>query len=68
MSEIIHDDHVDLWNKIPPNEISNWLTDLDLCMLQANEPDADLHQYRLEHCSNYPVYGNVNQKLFCNIG
>lgn len=68
MSEVIHDDHTGMWEQMNPTQQRQWLTPLDLCMLQANSSNDDLHEYRVKNCSKYKAIGSASQKLFCNIG
>ena len=69
MSVLIHDDHTDLWEQMNATVMSQYLTPLDLCMLQINASDSDLHEHRAKNCSRHKSVGShTSQKLFCNIG
>lgn len=74
MSEIIHDDHSGLWERMNDTAVKQWLTPLDLCLLGANDPHTDLKKYRTSNCSKVPSAvpassQNPSQhKLFCTIG
>lgn len=71
ISEIIHDDHSGLWEKMNETAIKSWLAPLDLCLLKAPEGVMDLRAYRNANCSKLPAYSSPSapvQKLFCSIG
>ena len=50
------------------SSLGKWLTPLDMCMLQVNNPDVDLKQYRSRNCTKLTSIGFATHKLFCNIG
>lgn len=69
MSDIIHDDHRDIWVSMNESSLRLWYTPLDLCMLKVDKPGIDLKSYRMQNCSmNAGGKGAVAQKLFCGIG
>jgi hypothetical protein len=68
MSDIIHDDHQNMWVPINQSDLNIWLTDLDMCMLQVNSSDTDLREYQQKNCNGLPSAGSASQKLFCHVG
>jgi hypothetical protein len=69
LSEIIHDDHVGNWVQMEPEELRQWYTPLDRCMLSLNESNTNLTNYRLTHCTALPKVKRIpNLHLSCNIG
>jgi hypothetical protein len=68
LSVVIHDDHTGMWEPMNVTQQRQWLTPLDLCMLQVNSSNDDLHQHRVKNCSKHKAIGSASQKLFCNIG
>ena len=69
LSEIIHDDHTDLWEQMNESSIASWFTPLDLCMLQINSSSIDVKMFRQRNCSDKQGgSGVVANRLFCGIG
>jgi hypothetical protein len=69
MSEIIHDDHTDLWEQMNSTAVSQWFTPLDQCMLGIKDSSVDIRQYRAENCSQFQGGRGVqHNRLFCGIG
>lgn len=69
MSDIIHDDHRDIWEQMNVSALNAWFTPLDLCMLKVDKAGVDLKSFRYQNCSKYPGgRGVIAQKLFCGIG
>lgn len=80
ISEVIHDDHNSLWERMNDSSVRSWWSPLDLCLLKMNDSRMDIKSYRSKSCNKLPAvvnsnnnnnFGNNNvnvQKLFCNAG
>lgn len=73
MSEVIHDDHTSMWEKMNDTMIRSFWSPLDLCMLTNNDSKVDIRTYRTKVCNKYLTSNSVlsssgAQKLFCNAG
>ena len=69
LSEIIHDDHADLWQHMNTSIIKKWLSPLDLCMMKIDQVDVDVRAYRQKNCTKLQGLNPPDSvKLFCGIG
>ena len=69
LSEIIHDDHSDLWQQMNSSAIKKWLSPLDLCMLKIDRSNVDVRAYRQKNCTKLQGLNPPDSvKLFCGIG
>jgi hypothetical protein len=80
MSEIIHDDRTDLWEHMNDTSLRQWLSPLDLCLLQGvHDSSVDIKSFRAKNCTKAYQQSNVasatgstisplSQRHFCNIG
>lgn len=69
LSEIIHDDHTNHWMQIDNAALKWWLSPLDICMLNATEPMADLYSYKSKNCSKLVgSKGSAALHFSCSIG
>lgn len=69
MSAIIHDDHTGLWSHINSTVLAKWLTQMDICLLNANDSAIDLRAYKSKNCSHSAGEENIRKlQLYCNIG
>ena len=69
LSEIIHDDHADLWQHMNTSIINKWLSPLDFCMLKIDQVNVDVRAYRQKNCTKLQGLNPPDSvKLFCGIG
>lgn len=80
ISEVIHDDHTELWEHVNDTSLKQWLSPLDLCLLQGvKDANADIKTFRMKNCTKafqqsitaLPSGSTISpgsQRLFCNIG
>lgn len=74
ISEMIHDDHNDLWEPMNETALRSWWSPLDICLLKMNDSSLDVKTYRAKTCSKLPGINLTPSnevmvpKLFCNAG
>lgn len=72
MSEVIHDDHTSMWERMNDTMIRSFWSPLDICMLKNNDSKVDIRTYRTKVCNKYSSSSVISsygaQKLFCNAG
>jgi hypothetical protein len=74
ISEMIHDDHNDLWEPMNETALRSWWSPLDICLLKMNDSSLDVKSYRAKTCSKLPGINLTPSndvmvpKLFCNAG
>lgn len=77
ISEVIHDDHDEMWVHLNDSGIKQWLSPLDQCLLKINDADIDVKSYRNHNCSKALVAATSmsnsviyppSQRAYCNIG
>ena len=70
LSDIIHDDHTNLWEKMDATMLAKWLSPLDLCMLKIDQKNMSIKAFRQKNCSKLHdrSSGESAPRLFCSIG